>query len=218
MEAPASAVSLDVPAAAPQAAVLVLHGGRADGLEAPPPWNLPGARMRPFVRMIGRATAGQGVVLGTVRYRHRGWNGDRQDAARDARQALAELVDRVGELPVVLLGHSMGGRAALRVAGHPSVRGVVGLAPWCPPGEPVAHLAGSHVALVHGDRDRTTDPRASEEFVRRARAGGAEARMIPVPGGDHAMLRRPGFWHRLTTRLVTGLLDPTARPPRAAAR
>ena len=37
-------------------------------------------------------------------------------------------------MPVVLLGHSMGGRTAVAVADDPSVVGVVALAPWLPAG------------------------------------------------------------------------------------
>nr|WP_267241482.1 alpha/beta fold hydrolase [Streptomyces sp. PR69] len=197
---------LDRAAAPPKAAVLLLHGGRADSLEPPSAWNLPGVRMRPFGRAIARATADHDVVLGRVRYRCRGWNGDRADAAHDALQALEELAFLAGPVPVVLVGHSMGGRAALRAAEHPSVEAVVGLAPWCPDGEPVAHLAGRRIVLVHGDRDRVTDPRGSWDLAARARAAGAETCALRIPGGDHAMLRRAQVWHTLTTRLVTGLL------------
>lgn len=211
--APRPALVLRAPVPEPACAVLLLHGGRVDALEAPPPWNAPGARMRPFARALARATEGGGVVLGTVRYRHRGWNGPRCDPARDALRALDELTLVTGPVPVVLVGHSMGGRAALRAARHPQVAGVVGLAPWCPAGEPVGQLRGRRVVLLHGDRDRRTDPRASAEFAARARAAGADARMLPMPGGDHAMLHRAGEWHALTTRLVTGLLGLTPLPP-----
>ncbi|MGW3246845.1 alpha/beta hydrolase [Streptomyces sp. NPDC001070] len=200
----------------PRAAVLVLHGGRAEGLEPPPPWNLPGVRMRPFVRAIGRATAGHDVALAGVRYRHRGWNGDREDAARDALRALEALRQRAGDVPVVLVGHSMGGRAALRVAGHPLVGAVVGLAPWCPAGEPVGHLTGRRLVLLHGDRDRVTDPAGSLTLADRARAAGALACHLMVPGGDHAMLRGAGTWHTLTARLVAGLLRLRPLPPEVA--
>lgn len=194
-------------AAAPRAAVLLLPGGRADGLGPPSRWNLPAARMRPFARAIARATAGDDVLLAAVRYRHRGWNGSRGDTVRDVRRALAELEDLAGPVPVVLVGHSMGGRAALHAAGHPLVRAVVGLAPWCPPGEPVAQLDGKRVVLLHGTRDRTTDPAASRDVARRARAAGAEAVWVPVSGGDHAMLRRASTWHSLTADSVAGLLE-----------
>ncbi|MGW5869133.1 alpha/beta hydrolase [Streptomyces sp. NPDC055239] len=208
-----SALELGGPVQEPRAVVLMLHGGREHGTAAPPPWNLPGARLRLFEGAIRRATSGGGVLIGRVRYRHRGWNGERQDAAEDARRALRELELLAGEVPTVLVGHSMGGRAALRAGGDPLVRGVVGLAPWCPAGEPVAHLRGRRVVLLHGDRDRTTDPRASLDFAARARAAGAEAASVLMDGSDHAMLRRAPAWHALTGRTVAGLLGLAELPP-----
>ncbi len=204
--APRPALSLRRSTAAPRSAVLVLHGGRSDALSPPTRLNLPERRMRPFVRALCRATDERHVTVGTVRYTHRGWNGDRRDAARDARRALEELRAFTGPVPVVLVGHSMGGRAALAAGGSPQVCGVVGLAPWCPFEEPVEHLRGTELVLLHGDRDRMTDPRGSQDFVRRAHAAGIEARYVPMPGGDHAMLRGAGAWHTLTTDLVTGML------------
>ncbi|WP_308425150.1 alpha/beta fold hydrolase [Wenjunlia tyrosinilytica] len=189
-----------------RAAVLVLHGGRADGLGVVKPWHPAAVRMRPFRRAIERAVQGRAVAVGEVRYRHRGWNGSRADAAQDAAAALEELEAALGPVPVVLVGHSMGGRAALRVAGHPAVDSVVALAPWCPEGEPVAHLAGRRVVVLHSDRDGVTDPEGSWEFALRARARGARVCRLVVAGSDHAMLRRAGDWHKATTRLVRGLL------------
>ncbi|WP_369213199.1 alpha/beta fold hydrolase [Streptomyces flavofungini] len=201
-----SALVLPPDVRAPEAVVLVLHGGREHGESAPRAWNLAGLRMRPFVRRIKRAYAPRGVAVAQVRYRCRGWNGARADAARDAREALDQLAPRIGDAPVVLVGHSMGGRAALRVADHPSVRAVVGLAPWCPKGEPVTQLRDRDVVLLHGDLDRTTDPAASADYAARAVAAGARAGLLLMSGGDHAMLRRAGAWHSLTTRTVGGLL------------
>lgn len=176
--------------------------------------------MWPFTWGVLRATEGYDVVVGRVRYRYQGWNGGRADAARDARRALDELEQLAGPVPVVLVGHSMGGRAALAVAGHERVSGVVGLAPWCPRGEPVEQLAGRRAVLLHGDRDRVTDPRESVELAARAREAGAEACAVLLPGGDHAMLRRAGTWHRLTTGSVTALLgmDPYPAAVRRALR
>ncbi|MFJ7326794.1 alpha/beta fold hydrolase [Streptomyces cyaneofuscatus] len=209
----------------PSAAVLVLHGGHENGTE-PPPWgplNLPGVRMRPFVRALRRATRarvrqdgtqdGTEVLVRQVRYAHRGWNGSRADALRDAVAALDALGEEAGDdVPVILLGHSMGARAALLAAGHPLVRGVVGLAPWCPPGDPVTQLAGRDVVLVHSNRDRMTSPQATQSLTARARRAGARTCMITVRGGDHAMIRRAPAWHRLTTTLVTGLLGTGSLP------
>ncbi|MEW2175449.1 alpha/beta family hydrolase [Streptomyces sp. NPDC005406] len=197
----------------PAAAVLVLHGGRETGLGVPPPapFDLPAVRMRPFARGLRGALPGD-VLVRAVRYGHRGWNGDRADPVHDAVRALDELRRTAGEIPVVLLGHSMGGRAALAAAGHPLVRGVVGLAPWCPRSDPVERLAGRDVVLVHGTRDRVTDPADSRALTERARKGGARTCLVTVPGGDHAMLRSAAGWHRLTTALVAGLLDRAPLP------
>ncbi|UZI33696.1 alpha/beta fold hydrolase [Streptomyces sp. VB1] len=201
----------------PSAAVLVLHGGRESGTGPPPSGllNLPGTRMRPFVRALARAAraAGDDILVREVRYVHRGWNGTRADPFHDAVAALDALREEAGEeLPVVLLGHSMGARAALRAAGHPLVRGVVGLAPWCPPGDPVTQLAGRDVVLVHSNRDRMTSPQASQSLTARARRAGARSCMVTVRGGDHAMIRRAAAWHRLTIALVTGLLGSGSLP------
>ncbi|MFG2404875.1 alpha/beta hydrolase [Streptomyces brevispora] len=197
----------------PEAAVLLLHGGRETGIGAPLPglFNLPAVRMRPFARAVGRALPGD-VLVRAVRYGHRGWNGSRADPLHDAVRALDELRRVVGEIPVVLVGHSMGGRAALYAAGHPLVRGVVGLAPWCPDGDPVEQLAGRDVVLVHGTRDRVTSPVASRTLTARARRAGARTCLVTVHGGDHVMLRRAPAWHGLTAGLVTGMLGRAPLP------
>ncbi|MEJ8662052.1 alpha/beta hydrolase [Streptomyces sp. MS1.AVA.4] len=192
--------------AVPAAAVLLLHGGRSEGLEPPPLVNLPALRMRPFATAVARALTRRDVLVAEVRYRHRGWNGARSDAARDAEAALERLWERTGKIPVVLIGHSMGGRAALRAARDPMVRGVVALAPWCPSGEPVEHLAGRRIYLLHDEADRTTFARESWEFVRMARTAGAEAVGIPMPTGGHAMLRGASRWHRRAAELTAALL------------
>ncbi|MEU6079201.1 alpha/beta fold hydrolase [Streptomyces sp. NPDC047108] len=200
-----------------EAVVLFLHGGRESGLTRPTRWNLPGLRMLPFVHAVRSVTDGHGVATGVVRYRHCGWNGDRADAARDVRDALGEIARRCGPVPVVLVGHSMGGRAALRVADHPRVRSVIALAPWCPAKEPVEHLAGVSTVIVHSDRDRVTEPRLSRVFAARARAAGAPVCRFEIKGSDHAMLRHAARWHRLTARLATGLLGIEDLPLRVGA-
>ncbi|MEV5976722.1 alpha/beta fold hydrolase [Streptomyces sp. NPDC052114] len=190
-----------------RAAVLFLHGGRADSRSPSRPWHLAALRMRPFVRAVAAALGPDDpVALAEVRYRVRGWNGPDADALCDARRALHDLATLVGDVPVVLVGHSMGGRAALGAARAPQVTGVLALAPWCPDHEPVEHLRGKDVVVLHGDRDRVTDPRASEAFVRRALAAGARAEASLVPGGDHAMLRDSARWHRTAASTVMGLL------------
>ncbi|MFD7500219.1 serine aminopeptidase domain-containing protein [Streptomyces sp. NPDC059850] len=195
---------------APRAAVVLLHGGRADGLAPPPPLNLPALRMSPFRTAISRSLGRSGLVLASVRYRCRGWNGPRADAAHDARGALDALTGPAPGLPVVLVGHSMGGRAALLAGGHPSVLGIVALAPWCPPDEPVTHLHGKTIAVLHDEHDRITRADHSWLFAERARHAGAQIHTIAMPHGGHTMLRDARHWHRLTADLVGAILDGTA--------
>ncbi|MFI0817146.1 alpha/beta hydrolase [Streptomyces sp. NPDC021098] len=199
--------------AGPRAAVVLLHGGRADGVAPPPPLNLPALRMRPFRSVLSRALGEDGLLLASVRYRCQGWNGHRADAAHDARDALEELARLAPDVPVVLVGHSMGGRAALLAGGHPSVLGVVALAPWCPPGEPVAQLRGRTVALLHDERDRITEAEGSWQLAGRARSEGAEAHTVTMRRGGHTMLRDARRWHRLTADLTAAILGRTPLPP-----
>ncbi|MFJ9907260.1 alpha/beta fold hydrolase [Streptomyces sp. NPDC101152] len=192
------------------AAVLTLHGGQEESRRTARPWQMAALRMHPVLR-AAEATAPQDVLLGQIRYRYRGWNDG--DPVDDALRALDELGELTRGAPVVLVGHSMGARAALRAAAHPTVRGVLGLAPWCPPGDPVEQLGDVRTVLLHGDRDRVTVCAESEDYVRRARAAGTPAGLVVVRNGDHAMIRRSGDWHRATAETVAQLLrpDPAAR-------
>lgn len=191
------------------AAVVTLHGGSELSRRSARPWQLAALRMHPLLRAAA-ADAPPDTLLGRVRYRHRGWNGS--DPADDALRALDELRRLAGDVPTVLVGHSMCGRAALRAASHPLVRGVLALAPWCPPQDSARHLTGVRLMVLHGDRDRVTPPAESADYVRRAREAGAQAGLVIVRGGDHAMIRRIGDWHRATAAIVAGMLvaDPAA--------
>ncbi|MGW0945680.1 alpha/beta hydrolase [Streptomyces sp. NPDC002623] len=195
------------PVGPPGAAVVVLHGGRERGRQPSRAWHAAALRMRPVLRAAVAATDRRDVLVAEVRYRYRGWNAT-ADPVHDTARALDELRRLAGEVPVTLVGHSMGGRAALRAAADPAVHGVLALAPWCPPDEPVAHLGGTRIVVLHGDRDRVTDPGDSAAYVRRARGTAAQAGLVLVRRGDHAMLRRGGDWHRATGAIVAQLLRP----------
>ncbi|MFF2193040.1 alpha/beta fold hydrolase [Streptomyces sp. NPDC058157] len=194
------------------AAILVLHGGRADSLAPPSPLNLPGLRMRFVARALNRDPLLADVLIASVRYRVRGWNGHRADPVQDTRHVLEELRSTAGPLPVVLVGHSMGARAALRAADDPQVRGVVALAPWCPPGEPVAHLADRTIMALHDEADRITSATDTWTYLARAHAAGARVRGVRMPHGHHAMIRDARLWHRLTTACAATVLG-RAPPP-----
>ncbi len=186
-----------------RAVVLVLHGG-SEVSRAPARRGVAWLRMTPIARAVHRATRDAGVAVWQLRNRYRGWNEPDLDPVQDARWALARIEERHPGAPIVLVGHSMGGRVALRVADAPGVVAVCALAPWVEPGEPTEQLAGRTVLVVHGNRDRETDPAASKEYAERV---GAEVRTLP--GEGHTMLRRPRVWNAVVTAFVRTTLDLT---------
>jgi dienelactone hydrolase len=196
----------------PAAAVLVLHGGRARGRGPDTRMRLAYRRMLPFARAIHRRGAPQGVAVWLLHYRYRGWNAPANDAAVDARWALQQLRVRHPGVPVVLLGHSMGGRAAFRVADDGAVVAVCALAPWTEQGEPVAALAGRTLLIAHGDRERMTDPAASHAFAARALGTARAVARFDVHGDGHAMLRRASDWSALVVGFCLGALGAEPMP------
>lgn len=199
------------------AVALVCYGGKAESSEPSRPWHLSSVRMAPFASALQRAGGPRGLEVATLRYRLRGWNGG-QGPLDDARWALDRLTAAHGDVPVVLVGHSMGGRVALRMAGHPQVAGVVALAPWLDETDPWAHLKGRRLLIVHGTADRWTSPAHSLAFARQARSLGAEVRRVELAGLGHFMLRRTPVWHGLTADAVTGWLESALRPPAGSGR
>lgn len=182
--------------------VLVLGGGRADSVARGSRRHLSYQRMRPFARTAARAAGPRGVAVWRLRYRVRGWNGDARDPVRDASWALDLAARRHPGVPVVLVGHSMGGRTALHVAGAPAVVAVCALAPWIEPGDPFDQLAGRLVVIAHGDLDRVTDPANSRRYAADAARAGVSVAHFEVAGESHALLRRAADWHGLVRDTV----------------
>jgi alpha-beta hydrolase superfamily lysophospholipase len=184
--------------------VVVAHGGRSVSSEPTTAVQPAVLRMVPLARAIRQALRGSGAVVLRPRFQLRGWNGEQALPVHDLRAILDDIGRRFGPVPAVLIGHSMGARAALRVAGHPAVSAVAGLAPWLPPGEPVGQLAGRRVLLVHGSADGITRPEDTWAYAERARSV-AEVMAVEIRNGDHAMLRRAGLWHRVAAEFVCGV-------------
>ena len=201
---PALAVTL--PAGEVRAIALVLHGGRVRGHGRVRPTQMAPLRMAPFAASLIRGGRSHGLAVARLRYLVRGWNGAARSPVADVEWALARLAARFGAAPIALIGHSMGGRAAIYAAAHPSVDGIVGLAPWIEKSDPYDQVAGRHVLVVHGDRDRITNPQESAAWTQRAARVAASASYVGIRDGRHALLQRPGLWHSLTTAYVLAVL------------
>lgn len=188
----------------PRAVVLTLHGGRprssrpVDGRSAS--WRL----MLGLTRDLARPAQAVGVSAWALRYRLRGWNAAAPVA--DARWALDRVRAELGEVPVVLLGHSMGARAALHAADDPSVLGVVALAPWVAPDTPTATLAGRRLVAAHGRRDRITSSAATRDYVDRAERVAESARFVDMGPLGHYLIRGRRRWADLVHRECLDLL------------
>lgn len=192
-------IEVNVPRS-PRGVVLVLHGGASRRAEvAVSPTQLSVLRMIPIARGLARAGRRELAVyrlLNSVR----GWD-NRHTPVSDATWALGEIERRLGtRLPTCLVGHSLGGRAALLGADHPAVVSVVALAPWLYPSESV-RADGRTVLILHGSDDRVADPanaaRVAENLTRTTRAG-----FVLISGAKHAMLGSHRAFFRLTRDFV----------------
>lgn len=196
--------------------VVVAHGGQSSSTEPTAALQLAVLRMMPVAAAIRSALRGSGAVVRRPRFTVRGWNGADASPVRDLNRLLDEIAAGCGPVPVVLIGHSMGARAAVRAAGHPVVGAVAGLAPWLPPDEPASQLAGRRVLLAHGTADGITSPDDTWAFVERARAVTGVA-AIEIRNGDHPMLRRAPLWHAIAAEFARAALALPAGPESLAA-
>lgn len=184
-------------------AVLVLHGGASRGADMRvSPTQLSVLRMVPVARRIASAGGGQLAVL-RVLNSVRGW-GTHHTPLHDVEWALGRVREEYGDVPTCLVGHSLGGRAALLAGHQPGVRSVVALNPWVYPTDR-PDLRDRHVLFVHGTADRVADPRRAA-LVAEASRRDAHLSFISVRGGSHAMLRHHGLFDRFAAQYAVGSL------------
>lgn len=201
-----------------KAVALILHGGKETSDSPAAPRQLAVLRMVPLARHLVTVGAERGLAVWRLRFRYRGWNSEAEHPLEDLDWALRQLRLRHGAAPIVIVGHSMGGRAALRGAGTDGVAGVVGLAPWLPEGEPREQLTGRRVLVVHGARDRITSAERSRRYVALIRPIADEAIYVGIRNCGHAMLQRTQLWNRLTSEFVLhAALDIALRAPLSQA-
>ncbi len=191
---------------APDAVVLMCHGGWPRGGMRVRWWYPPVLQNRLLARALVRRLAAQGLQVEAVQVRNqvRGWNEPALPAVADARRAVDEVRRRRPDVPLVLLGYSMGGRVVSRLAAEVDCVGVVALAPWWPEDE--VCLVGTPTVVVHGARDLLTPTWTSDRTARWLAARGTPVRRQVVARSGHYMLRRRRTWQRLTAEAVQHLL------------
>lgn len=183
------------------------------------PLSLAVLRLIPVARTVAARVDDAAVYR--LRFSVRGWNGDGAGVLGDARWAIDEIAARHPGLPIVVVGHSLGGRVAMHLAGWTSdvetggrrstVVGAVGLAPWVSPADPVDLLDGVPLFVVQGTADRVVPEQSTRPWLARAEKAGARIESTIIEGAGHAMLRHLRRWHRLTADGVGSVLAEAER-------
>ncbi len=189
---------------APRAVVLVLHGGKQSSRQPVDGRSASWKRMAAMQRSITPALHAADVSTWLLRYAVRGWNNGAPVA--DARWALDQVRRDLGDVPVVLLGHSMGGRTGAYVADDRAVVGLVAVAPWWQPDDPVAALRGKRVAAAHGRTDKITSARMTRAFLARAEGIAAATEFRDMGRVGHYMFRRVPTWNDFAASRCLALL------------
>ncbi|MCW2841863.1 MAG: alpha/beta hydrolase [Aeromicrobium sp.] len=200
-----------------EAVVLVLHGG-ASRRDNPmvSPTQLSVLRMIPIAKRIAWADRRRLAVYRLLNST-RGWD-TRHTPVDDVHWAIDQLREGFGsDLPVGLVGHSLGGRAAILAGDRPEVRSVVALNPWVYPSDGTVDLTGRRVLIVHGTADRIASP-ASATAAARQLATTADVSFVRVDGGKHAMLSRHGDFDRLAADFTAAALLGGRSPRGVVAR
>lgn len=194
--------------------MLLLHGGQQSSQEPVRDRHASWWRMAMIARALRRTARRERWEVRLLQNAVRGWNDPRDPSpVRSARWALERIADERPGVPVVLVGHSMGGRTACWVANDDAVLGVVGLAPWLPRGEPIDALRGKALHVLHGTADRWTSAAASCSYVERCRAIGVDASWTALPDSGHFMFRRVRTWNGFVEDSVLRLAGPPEHAP-----
>ena len=107
-----------------------------------------------------------------------------------------------------LIGHSLGGRAALLAGSTPGVTSIVALNPWVYPRDN-ADLRGREVLIVHGAQDRIASPDRARQVARNL-SRTAAVEFVEVPEGKHAMLRHGREFDRRAAEFTARVLSAAA--------
>lgn len=204
MELTPKLIDVVVPAD-PVGVVLVLHGGASRrAMMRVSPTQLSVLRMVPMARRIAQLAGGRLAVFRLLNSR-RGWDTNHTPVL-DVNWALDTAAVRLGgALPSCLVGHSLGGRAALLAAGRAEVRSVAALAPWVYPTDVAEGLDGKRILIVHGSADRVASPARSLALAERL-GEATDLGYVTIAGGNHAMLDRHGRFDGLAAQFAAWTL------------
>lgn len=203
--------------------VLFLHGGGEGEVDMAVATKYAAyVRMVSLHRWVRGALARHGLSSWVLRNRYVDWGArspglvdDEPPSVTDAREAIARVRAVHPGRPIVLLGHSMGGRSGLRAADEHDVVGLVGVEPWLPAEESTAPLAGRHVALAASPHDPEVPLATVRAFALRAEAEAASVHVQRIgwnlgPLNDavgHGMTTALGSWHRFAVRQSVRIVD-----------
>ncbi len=183
--------------------VIVLHGGasRGDGVRVSPT-QLSVIRLIATARACARPARGRLAVYRLLNT-FRGWD-TTHTPVTDCDWAVDQVAARYPSAPVGLVGHSLGGRAALVAGDNPAVRSVAVLNPWLYPNDD-PDLSGRSVLFVHGGRDRIASIDKAEAVARRV-ARHTSVGFIRIPEGKHAMIRHGSAYDRYAATFTAAVL------------
>lgn len=204
--------------ATPEGVVLLVHGGASRrGRMMVSPAQLSVLRMIPVARRIARFGRGRLAVYRLLNS-YRGWDTS-HTPVHDIAWALDQVAERYGpDVPVCLVGHSLGGRASILASRLPSVRSVVALAAFVYAADADGlGLRDRQILFVHGLRDRIAPAQRARQLAERLARTNAVG-FIAIRNGKHAMLAQHRTFERAAADFVGAtLLGRTPPPPVADA-
>jgi alpha-beta hydrolase superfamily lysophospholipase len=190
----------------PEGVVLVVHGGASRrGQMMVSPAQLSVLRMIPVARRVARSGKGRLAVYRLLNS-YRGWDTS-HTPVHDIAWAVEQVAQRYGpDVPVCLVGHSLGGRASILAARLPAVRSVVALAAFVYAADADGlGIRDRQVLFVHGLRDRIAPVQRARQLADRlARAN--RVGFIAIRNGKHAMLAEHGTFERAAVDFVGATL------------
>lgn len=203
----------------PEGVVILVHGGAARrGRMMVSPTQLSVLRLVPLARRIARAGKGR-LAVHRLLNSYRGWD-TTHTPVHDVTWAIEQVVERHGpDVPVCLVGHSLGARAAILAAGRQPVRSVVALAAFVYPSDADGlGLRERQILFVHGLKDRIAPAGRARQLAERLERHNT-VDFLALPDGKHAMLAEHRRFGQAAADFATATLLGTTPPsPSATTR